>query len=233
MEKRLLVIAAHPDDEVLGCGATVALKVKQGWQANLIILSGGVGGRYHSSAVQDGEVGAAVDLLRQESERATKTIGFTQVVRHEFPDNRFDTVGRMDIAQAILAELKKFRPNLLLLHHPGDYNWDHTIAFEAALMAARSSPGEYAPQEILAYEVPSSSERSWQNNQYVFQPNVFVNIAKTIDKKKLALQYYESEYRPYPHPRSIEGIEYWARKRGLEVGIPYAEAFELIRRIEE
>jgi LmbE family N-acetylglucosaminyl deacetylase len=234
----LLVVAAHPDDEVLGCGATVALRVAQGWQAHLLIMTGGVAGRTArrpdgiSDDQLDAETAAAMQRLRDESERAAELLGFTSVTRWSFPDNRMDTVSRMDVAQAIIPTLERLRPQTLLTHHPGDYNWDHTITFDAVMMAARHSPGEHGPREILAFEVPSSTERAWQTGGRSFHPNVYVDVARTIDKKKLALLTYQSECRPYPHPRSIEALEYLARKRGAEVGLEYAETFELIRRVE-
>jgi len=127
--------------------------------------------------------------------------------------------------------VERVRPDTIFTHHPGDYNWDHTVTFDAVLMASRHSPGEFAAREVLAFEVLSSSERGYRNGS-AFAPTVYVDVSKTIDKKKLALTYYASEARPYPHPRSIEALEYLARKRGGEVGIEYAEAFELIRRVE-
>ncbi|MBY0471651.1 PIG-L family deacetylase [bacterium] len=234
-KNKLLVVAAHPDDEVLGCGATVAKRVSQGWEAYLLILTKGVAGRYSSQpdAATLKAVETETTQLGAEIDKATAAIGFKKVFRASFPDNRMDTVSRMDVSQEILTVLKEVRPTTIFTHHPGDYNWDHTIAFDSVMMAARSSPGEFAPQEILSFEVPSSTERSWQSEERTFRPNVYVNIKGSIDKKKLALSYYASEKRPYPHPRSIEALEYLSRKRGSEVGLEYAEAFHLIRRTEE
>ena len=99
-------------------------------------------------------------------------------------------------------------------------------------MAARASPGEHAPSELLAFEVLSATERGFQSGAHAFMPNVYVDIAGQIEAKKEALACYASECRPYPHPRSLEGVEILARKRGVEVGRTYAEAFQLIRRIE-
>lgn len=232
MKQRILVVGAHPDDEVLGCGATVALRVSQGWEARLVIMTAGVDGRNTIAQTLNAEYRSAVQILESESKRAADVLGFSKVTRFQFPDNRMDTVSRMDLTHAILGEIKDYRPDVIFVHHPGDYNWDHTITFDALMMAARQSPGEFGPKEILSFEVPSSTERAWQNGERAFHPNYYINVSKTIDKKKLAMSYYASECRPYPHPRSLEALEYLARKRGYEVGIEYAEAFCLIRKVE-
>ncbi len=232
MSKTLLVIAAHPDDEVLGCGATVALRKKQGWQTHLLVLTKGVLGRETTEKNREAHL-QAIESLQAQTRAAADVLGFNSIAQLDFPDNRMDSVSRMDIAHSITDHLNTIRPNVVFTHHPGDYNWDHTLTFEAVLMAARQNPGDFAPDEILSFEVLSSTERGYAGGGRGFHPTTYVNVAKTIDKKKLALSYYTSEYRPYPHPRSIEAVEYLARKRGNEVGIEYAEAFELIRSVEK
>jgi LmbE family N-acetylglucosaminyl deacetylase len=229
--KKLLVVAAHPDDEVLGCGATVALRKRQGWETHLLILTRGNPAREKTEQAR-AQAADAIEKLQAETRAAADVLGFSSVTGCDFPDNRMDTVGRQDITHAIRETVERIRPDVIFTHHPGDYNWDHTITFESVLMAARQNPGDFAPSEIYAFEVLSSTERGYQNGDRAFHPTVYVNVAKSIDKKKLALSYYASEARPYPHPRSIEAVEFLARKRGGEVGIEYAEAFELIRRVE-
>ena len=230
--KAILVIAAHPDDEVLGCAATIALRVKNGASAHLLTLTGGLGGRKSDQALANEISTTETQELQKQMKSAADLVGYSSVTALNFPDNRMDTVSRMDVSHSILEVLKKVRPDVIYTHHPGDYNWDHTIVFDAVMMAARSSPGEFAPKEILCFEVLSSTERSWQHPSRVFCPNVYVNVAATIEIKKKALELYRTEYRNYPHPRSSEGQEFLARKRGNEVGIEYAEAFHLIRRVE-
>lgn len=229
--KKLLVIAAHPDDEVLGCGATVVLRKQQGWETHLLIMTQGLLGREESAEKTPTNLNE-IDKLQKEMKSAAEVLGFISVYNLDFPDNRMDKVSRMDLAHAIKEHLARVKPHVIYTHHPGDYNWDHTLTFDAVLMAARHSPGEYGPEEILAFEVPSSTERGYQNSGQSFKPTVYIDVSKTIDKKKLALSYYASELRPYPHPRSMEALEYLSRKRGYEVGIEYAEAFELIRKVE-
>lgn len=228
-DKTLLVVAAHPDDEVLGCGATVARRVREGWVADLVIMTRGVAGR-DAGGVADR---AAQAELERQMRVAAEVIGFRSVAQLDFPDNRLDTVSRMDLSHAIRAVVEEKRPNVVFTHHPGDYNWDHTRVFDATMMATRANAGDFFPSRVLTFEVLSSTERSWQEPGRAFHPNIWVDVAATIDSKKLALSYYQSEYRPYPHPRSIEAVEYLARKRGGEVGLAYAEAFHLVRSIED
>ncbi|MEO0389185.1 MAG: PIG-L deacetylase family protein [Pseudomonadota bacterium] len=225
----LLTIAAHPDDEVLGCAATVRRLVQTGWSAHLIVMTAGVAGRLTEpeAAVQSPERAALLAQLHA----AADVVGYAGRTVLGFPDNRMDTVSRMDIAHALTPHVQTLRPDLVLTHHPGDYNWDHGRTFDAVMMAARANPPDHAPGEIWAFEVLSSTERGWQTPDRAFHPNLYVDIARTIDQKKLAMSIYQNEYRPYPHPRSIEGIEYLARKRGGEIGIAYAEAFHMIRRV--
>jgi LmbE family N-acetylglucosaminyl deacetylase len=195
-------------------------------------MSGGVGGRHSRAAAETADVSGQQNLLRAQMRRAASVIGYHGIDTFDFPDNRMDTVGRMDISQAIRPVIERERPDLLLTHHPGDYNWDHTAVFDAVMMAARCNPPDFYPTELRTFEVLSSTERSWQDPSRVFCPNLYVDVARSIDMKKLAMRYYELEYRTYPHPRSIEAIEYLARRRGGEVGMLYAEAFHVVRKLE-
>lgn len=228
----LLVVAAHPDDEVLGCGATVALRVARGWTAHVVFVATGISSRFADANADRARIDAEIASLRAQSARAATVIGFAPPRFLDFPDNALDTVGRQSIARAIDELLDELRPHTVFTHHHGDYNWDHGVVFDAVMMAARRSPGEFAPAEILAFEVASSTERAFASPARAFCPNVYVDVGRTIDKKKLAMRHYESEARPYPHPRSPEGIEYAARHRGLEIGVEYAEAFALVRRVD-
>jgi N-acetylglucosamine malate deacetylase 1 len=228
----ILVVAAHPDDEVLGCGATMALRAAQGFSVHLAVVATGAAGRFAEPAKHQAEIQAQRAALREEMDFAARILEFASVRCLDFPDNRLDTVSRMDIAHALDRVIEEIHPAVIYTHHPGDYNWDHTLVFDAVMMAARVSPGEFSPREIYAFEVLSATERAWREPSRAFHPNVWVDVARTIEKKKLALKQYRSEYRDYPHPRSAEGIEYLARMRGLEVGLEYAEAFELIRSVE-
>lgn len=231
-EQILLVVAAHPDDEVLGCAGTVRRMVNKGWEAHLVVFTGGVAGRYPPGIAESTDVRAEQESVRMQMQRAADVVGFSNVVALQFPDNRMDSVSRNDLALALRPAIEQARPSLIFTHHPGDYNWDHGRVFDAVMMSARPNPPEFMPLEIRTFEVLSSTERAWQVADRAFMPNLFVDVSTTIDMKKLALQYYAAEYRPYPHPRSIEAIEYLARKRGSEVGLQYAEAFHIVRKVE-
>jgi LmbE family N-acetylglucosaminyl deacetylase len=206
--------------------------VRKGWTATLVILSAGIGGRYAQELTASDEIGQEQAELAGQTRRAAAVVGFTAIEPLDFPDNRFDRVGRMDLTHALRPLIERDRPDLILTHHPGDYNWDHTLTFDAVMMAARRNPPDFSPAEIRSFEVLSSTERAWQEPSRIFAPNCYVDIGTSIDAKKLAMSYYIGEYRDYPHPRSIEAIEYQARRRGNEVGLRYAEAFHIVRRIE-
>jgi len=231
-ENRLLVVAAHPDDEVLGCGATVRRLVDQGWAAHLVTMTAGVSGRYGSDEDAPDSIRSEQENLRQQMQNAADIIGFSHIDSFDFSDNRMDTVSRADLAHSIRPVIESVQPKLVMTHHPGDYNWDHTRTFDAVMMAARPNPPEFAPQEIRTFEVLSSTERAWQEASRAFHPNLYVDVAATLEAKKQALLRYESELRPFPHPRSIEAIENLAGRRGNEVGLLYAEAFHIVRKLE-
>lgn len=224
----LCVVAAHPDDEVLGCGATVRKFVDEGWRAVCVLMSGGIAGRY--SGEPNSAQRAQQQRLAEQSEAAAKVLGFHRMERFDFPDNRMDTVSRMDLSHSLRPIFDDEKPDLVLTHHPGDYNWDHTLTFDAVLMAARHSPGDPAPTEVWSFEVRSSTERGWAG-RLPFAPTIYVDVARTLKAKEQALRLYEMELHEEPHPRSIEGIRALARTRGHEVGMQAAEAFACVRRL--
>ncbi len=228
--KTALVVAAHPDDEVLGCGATIRLMVNKGWKCHLAIMTNGVGGRYTDS--ENTKIADEQRELAKQATKAAELIGFSSIEFGDFPDNRMDTVSRADLTHWVRAQIEDKRPHTVFTHHPGDYNWDHTLTFEAVMMGARPNPPEFCPSEIRTFEVLSSTERAWQSESRAFHPNLFIDVEDTIEVKKEALKAYEMEYRAYPHPRNEQSIEYLARKRGNEIGINYAEAFHIIRKLE-
>ncbi len=230
--KRCLVVAAHPDDEVLGVGGTIAKLSQAGTEVAILYITGGKGGRKISTEAESDAVKKEQEILSIEIQKACSSLCVKKHERLSFPDNRLDTVSRMDISLRISEFASSFKPDVVFTHHPGDYNWDHTIAYDATLMAFRANFGDQYPDAILSYEVLSSSERSAQNANFIFCPNFFVDISTSIQAKKTAIGLYESELKSYPHPRSLDGVEYLARKRGQEVGWKYAEAFQIIRLLQ-
>src|SRR5699024_9511644 len=152
------------------------------------------------------------------------------VIFLKYPNLLLESYPLYVLNKEIEALLETYEPTVIFTHHYGDVNRDHQIVFQSVLTAARPLPGK-DPIEILCFETVSSSEWSEQTNDKTFKPNYYVNITDTIGDKLTALQSYDVEMRPFPHPRSYEGIEYLAKLRGMTVGIEYAEAFERVRRV--
>jgi N-acetylglucosamine malate deacetylase 1 len=230
--KKCLVVAAHPDDEVLGAGGTIARLSQNGVDVAVLYITGGKGGRKTLQEAESDIVKKEQEILSREIQESCCFLGVKRYERLSFPDNRLDTVSRMDISLQISEFASSFKPDVVFTHHPGDYNWDHTITYDATLMAFRANFGDHYPAAIFSYEVLSSSERSAQNTNFIFCPNFFVDISTTIEAKKSAISLYKSELKVYPHPRSVEGVEYLARKRGQEVGWMHAEAFQIVRLLQ-
>lgn len=225
-EKKILVIAAHPDDEVLGCGGTTA-KLSDANDVQIAILGEGATSRVSQPAQADRDM---VDNLQTDARNAAKMLEVKKVSFEGLPDNRFDELPLLDVIKRVERLVDELAPEIIYTHHPGDLNIDHQITFRAVLTATRPMPG-CTIREIYAFEVPSSSEWSFQRVGPAFQPNVFVDISSTIDRKIEALECYRGEVRPFPHPRSPEALRAIGRRWGSVVGREYAEAFELIRSV--
>lgn len=223
---RILIIAAHPDDEVLGCGGAVA-RLSQKNSIRTLILGEGITSRNISLH----EKNQALADLQAQCKKANARLGVKKVYFENFPDNRFDSIPLLTIIKPIEAFLKKICPDIIFTHHSGDLNLDHRITQQAVLIAARPM-GDNPVKKILSFEVLSSTEWNIQDAATMFMPNTWMNITESLPIKLNAMQEYAGELCEYPHPRSIEGIKILAARRGLEVGYPYAEAFHLIRSLE-
>ena len=217
----VLVIAAHPDDEALGCGGTMARHSAQGEDVHVLFLAEGVTSREGAGEV---ESEARADAARD----AAKALGAAPPRFASMPDNKLDTVPLLDVIKAVEAALADIAPDVVYTHHGGNLNVDHGIVHRAVLTACRPLPG-CPVRAIYAFEVPSSTE--WNDSAEVFIPNRFVDISATIDAKMTALECYSGEMRPFPHPRSVQAIEALARWRGAAAGLEAAEAFHVIRRV--
>ena len=227
MVEAVAVIAAHPDDEVLGCGGTVARLAAEGRAVHVLLAADGETSR---SGV-DSRV--ATDLMLRRSvaaEAACRILGCASVQCLALPDNRMDSLELLTIVQLIEEFMTLHRPSTVLTHHAGDVNIDHRIVHDAVLAACRPQPG-YWVRELLFFEVPSSSEWCPPTSRPAFSPDWFVDISAQLATKLDALQAYGSELREFPHPRSIQAVEALARWRGATVGLPAAEAFVLGRNI--
>ena len=222
-----LVVAAHPDDEVLGCGASIYKWATAGDDVHVLILAEGITSRdisLESNAI------SALDELAEAARVASRILTVSSLSLHDFPDNSMDTVRFLDIVKIVETFVSKLTPNVVVTHHVGDLNIDHRITHDAVLTACRPVPG-CCVKRILCFETPSATE--WQSPVFnqPFTPNWFEDVSQTFDVKLKALEAYESEMRNWPHSRSIESVQNLARWRGASVGVEAAEAFMLIRQI--
>ena len=222
---RYLVVAAHPDDEVLGCGGTIARLIEEGHDVYVAILGEGITSRYDKREQADQGI---IKDLHGRSRQASKLLGVKELCLHDLPDNRFDTVPLLDIVKTVEKLINQFQPQIVYTHHGGDLNIDHAITHRAVMTATRPIRS-CTVREIYAFEVPSSTEWAFGQFQPAFQPNVFVDISATLETKIQAMQIYESEARTFPHPRSSEALQSIAKRWGSAVGVEAAEAFELVR----
>lgn len=218
-----LVVAAHPDDEVLGCGGTVAKFAATGEDVHLVILGEGSTSRFNDRSVPDP---ALVADLRSASDEAAARLGARSTRNLGLPDNRFDSVDLLDVVKAVEAVVAEVDPTRALTHHGGDLNIDHRVTNQAVLAATRPLPGSRLT-EVLAFEVLSSSEWAFGATP-AFRPSVYVDVTATIATKQHALEAYAAEMRGFPHPRSAIAVDALARLRGSTVGVDAAEAFELL-----
>lgn len=224
--KSILVIAAHPDDETLGCGGALAKLADQGASVHVAFLADGVFSRAGNQAVQQVELHAR----RAAAQKACDLLGVRSVSFGDFPDNRMDTTALLDIVQAVEKQIAAHRPDTVFTHQPGDLNIDHRRTHEAVATACRPQPG-HPVKTLLCFEVPSSTEWQLPGSAPAFAPNWFEDISGSLDRKLAALDAYAAELRPWPHPRSREGVEHLARWRGAVIGVDAAEAFMLGRRL--
>jgi LmbE family N-acetylglucosaminyl deacetylase len=226
--KKILIIAAHPDDEVLGCGGTIARLVREGKEVHIVILANGLTSR------ADFDDSNSAELLKQHHERAQRAgslMGVSSVQVLGFPDQKLDALPLLEVTHAIEREIERLQPDTIFTQHGGDLNQDHVITYRATLTATRPMAGG-GVRCVYAYEVPSSTEWSFQRFAPHFQPSVFFDIADTLEVKIAAMQVYESEAREFPHPRSPQALKAIAQRWGSVVGLHAAEAFELVREIK-
>lgn len=220
----ILVIAAHPDDELLGVGGTIRKLVNKGKECRAIIMAEGITSRAEKRSEAN-----LLQLIKLKSDAmdAAKIIGYSSIDFCELPDNRMDSLDLLDVIKNVSKYIEKYRPDTIFTHHHGDLNIDHRITCEAVLTACRPI-GQNNVKRIFAFETPSSTEWNY-NYSEPFKPNVFIDVTKTIQTKIQAMQCYCSEIAKYPHPRSPEGLQSLARYRGTNSGYEMAEAFYLLR----
>lgn len=222
--KTLLVVAAHPDDEVLGCGGTLAKLVKEGASIHVAFMADGVTSRTELSDQSINEL----KIRRQAAIKACKVLGVDSVTFDDYEDNQLDKVAQLELTKKIEILIHKLRPDTILTHHVGDVNIDHQKVHYAVIPACRPQPGNPV-KTILCFETLSSTEWQLPGSASPFIPNIFIDISAHIDKKLEALNAYAKELKDWPHPRSGKGVETLAKYRGMTICVEAAEAFMLTR----
>jgi len=223
----VLVVAAHADDETLGCGGTIARYAREGRDVHVLIMADGESSRNAVSLSGDD---ARVARRNEAASKAAEILGCKSVQCVTLEDNRLDGYVLLEIVQYIEKVIAEVSPSTLLTHHSGDVNIDHRIVHEAVLAATRPQVGNPV-KELLFFEVPSSTEWNPPGSLPAFIPNCFIDISKTFEIKKSALEVYANEMRAFPHPRSLQALEALAQWRGATVGVVAAEAFIIGRSI--
>ena len=216
-----MVIAAHPDDEVFGCGGTLIKHAMKGDDIHIVTLTDGVSSR-GSSAGQD-ERSQGLERVAHDLKATFST--------YKFKDNQLDSYPLLDITKIIEGEISEFLPNIIYTHHLGDLNVDHQICHKSVLTACRPQPN-FSVNEIYTFEINSSTEWNTPTSANCFLPNMYVDISDVITVKERLILYYRQELREYPHVRSLKGIQIKNELRGMEVGLKYAEAFGIVRIIK-
>lgn len=220
MEK-VLVIAAHPDDELLGVAGTIARHVADGDEVTCVVCSEGATTRYEQSAVNE---------LQACGQRAAALLGVREIRFLGMRDQHLDAQPILDVIQAIESVVRELTPSIVYTHHWGDVNRDHKVVNEAVMVACRPV-GDAYPRSVLLFETPSSTEWSWPDPTTAFVPQHFVDVTSTVERKLEAMACYTSELRPAPHPRSLEALRSRAAYWGQVVGRAYAEAFVVARQV--
>ncbi len=228
MGNKIAVIAAHPDDEVLGCGATIAKHIEKGDEVFVLILAEGITSRDRSREREE-KLGELNELANA-AQNANDILGTTLLTLKTFPDNRMDSLDILDITKIVEEFIQAHHPTIVYTHHSGDVNIDHRCIHEAVVTACRPMPGNEITT-LLFFEIASSTEWQVPGTAQAFAPNWFIDISAQLDKKLRALRAYQSEMHPWPHARSIEAIDHLAKWRGATIGVNAAEAFILGRHI--
>ena len=220
----ILVLAAHPDDEVLGCGGTIANFCMAGSDVHAAFFSDGIAARSNEIEI------TKVEARKFAAKKACNLLGVKSTTFFSFPDNAMDSIPLIDLVTKIEALILKYRPSIIFTHSDVDINVDHRRVHDATMVACRPQT-DHPVKTILCFEIPSSTE--WQVSKRFggFTPNWFVDISSTLGVKLEALNAYEVELRKWPHPRSVEGVGYLAKWRGATIGVDAAEAFTLGRHL--
>lgn len=223
MNKKILVIAAHPDDEILGCGGTIIKHIKKKDIVNVVFLSDGESSRKNDDL--------KISIRKKQAISCCKFLNTKKPYFFNFPDNKLDSIPLLHIIKKIENTIKKLKPEIIYTHYFGDLNIDHQKTFEAVNVACRPLK-KNTVKNIFCFEILSSSE--WQiSTKKKFNPNYFINIDNEIKQKLSALKMYKNELKKYPHSRSLKGVNALSMYRGIQSGNKHAEAFYIARSIEK
>lgn len=220
---KVLIVAAHPDDEVLGAGGSIARHVQQGDSVTVAILGSGISSRHASPEQADP---AQLLQLQADAHAAARLLGVEDLRLFALPDNRFDSVDLLDIVKLVEELIIGVQPETLYTHFHGDLNIDHQLTARAVLTACRPL-AESPVKRLLAFEVPSAT--GWGFPELPFVPTVFADISATLQQKLAAMDAYGTEKREFPHPRSRKALQARAETCGSQAGMLAAEPFMLIR----
>lgn len=234
---KILVIAAHPDDEILGMGGTLK-KLSKKHRIKVVFMATGIFARrstnyknvtkYVVEKETKERMASQIQNLRSDAKKACKIVGVTDVEFVDFPDNEMDTVSNLQITKKIEETIDGFNPTTVFTHSPHDINIDHRLIYNATITATRPI-SNHNVEKVISFEVPSSTEWNFPSS---FSPNVFVNIEKELQYKLRAMAAYKDELREFPHPRSVEALEVIAKRWGSVSGFKAAEAFCLVRQLD-
>jgi len=220
---KVLVIAAHPDDELLGLGGTIAKHVSHGDEVHVLMMTEGSSTQYHNQPEK-------IEQKKREIMRVKSILGIKEIHFVDLPDMKLDTLPHVEVNAPITNIIDKLEPEIVYTHFYGDVNKDHRTIFESTMVATRPT-GNTSVKRVLCYNTPSSTEWNVQTSGTTFMPNVYVDITDYLEDKLSAFEQYESEIRDYPHPRSIEAVKIHARYWGTHIGVKAAEPFMLVREI--
>lgn len=225
--QRILVVGAHPDDEVLGCGGTIAKAIFMGAEVAVQFLGEGISARFPFGQYDSPEFHTQTQIRISGAKKALSVLGITDFEFGTRLCGQFDTYPLISIVKEIESKLERFKPQLLFTHNPSEVNIDHRIAYEAVEVACRPTRS-FIPDAIYTFEIPCSGSWTFEST---FKPNVYVDISEHWDRKIEAWSCYEGESRPFPFPRSIEGLKTIAQYRGLMSNLKMVEAFRLVRMV--
>ena len=225
--KKVLIIAAHPDDEVLGVGGTVAKLSAKDIECHLLIVTDGSSSQYRGSD----KLEEIIASKKRETQNCADILGFKSIHYGGLPDMKLDAVPHVEINQVIEKVIDELQPDTVFTHFWGDVNMDHQNVYKSTLVAVRPVLGQVV-KELYCYRVPSSTEWTPNKEDTMFMPNYFVDIHQYADQKYKAFACYATELREYPHPRSVQYLRETDKAAGLRVGLLSAEEFVLLRKLD-